>query len=89
MSLKSKNPSERIFHYSEKPINEDYPYLESFYFKIIEYNKPDSIEYVKILKICFIDEIEKIENKTLLFQFPHIPNSISKAVDEIEKLNSL
>lgn len=86
MSLKSKNVHKRVFYYSEKPLDTNYPFLESFYFRILEFDNKKSIEYVKIEKISFIDQIDNISNTQVLFEYPNIPNSISKAVNEIENL---
>jgi hypothetical protein len=86
MSLKSKNVDKRIFYYSEKPLDINYPFTESFYFRILEFDNKKSIEYVKIEKISFVDQIDNISNTQVLFEYPNIPNSISKAVNEIENL---
>jgi hypothetical protein len=86
MSLLSPNPNERVFYYSEKPLDRLYPHNECFYFKIIDYDKPKfTFKYIVIAKI---NSVDNGLDKTIMLKYthPNIPKSISDAAEEFIKL---
>jgi len=89
MSLLSPNANERVFYYSEKPVSKDYPHNESFYFRVVEYDKTKfTIKSVTILRIAGIDNGTS-QGDYLKYSHPSIPNAVKDAVMVMEKLGSV
>lgn len=87
MSLNSTDREQRVYYFKEKPSDNDYPYNETFYFKIVEYyidDKTKEIEYVIIQRVSFV--LENFAENNIRFTSPYILDSIKNAVRVHEKL---
>lgn len=88
MSLKSTDRNERVYYFSEKPSDSEYPNKESFYFRIVGYeidDKSNVIQFV-IIRILSFYLGDNLGEKDFKFSSPYIPLSLENAVRASEKL---